>query len=343
MAGRFVLIVDLTHDDQDGNSHMSDKTVAASSECKCFIWHFCIGTVLTSWGRFHAECSKSLSDTVSDRSKTLTIAVSLYVPSGFTSSSWTERLFNWVHNEHEKLWMFSAKRRDVLCFHQQGELLAAAHQHEAIARQNLLSALARSIEAHNCVMCRCKFDSSNWKHMRDFVKDRVNCYVDFLRTHTKPPKTSLKFWQWREQQKSGGVQTWVFQALHAEVVPQPQNHEYAWTTSALDRIGSRNTATSRDVWRNSNCSIGCWTRSWSTLRKRERKLTRSTTSIRTNLESHQPMHSEGEQLIHELCNCKKLWNQILPKYLSFKFWGLGWIAMRERLKAKKQRLSVQGG
>ena len=35
-------------------------------------------------------------------------------------------------------------------FHLQGEFLAAAHQYEAAARQNLVNTMARSDETHNC-------------------------------------------------------------------------------------------------------------------------------------------------------------------------------------------------
>ena len=37
MTGRFVPTVDVTRDDEDTSSHVSDIPFAASRECKCFI------------------------------------------------------------------------------------------------------------------------------------------------------------------------------------------------------------------------------------------------------------------------------------------------------------------
>ena len=42
---------------------------------------------------------------------------------------------------------FETARRALL--HQQGEFLAATHQHETAARQNLVSTMARTSEVHN--------------------------------------------------------------------------------------------------------------------------------------------------------------------------------------------------
>ena len=54
-----------------------------------------------------------------------------------------KKLFNWLHNEYEKLRVISAKRLGVLCFINKDNFL-----HEAAAKQNLVSALARNNEAH---------------------------------------------------------------------------------------------------------------------------------------------------------------------------------------------------
>ena len=48
MAGRFVPIVDLTHDDEDANSHMSDIALQLPASAHVLFKQFCIGNVLTS-------------------------------------------------------------------------------------------------------------------------------------------------------------------------------------------------------------------------------------------------------------------------------------------------------
>ena len=78
---------------------------------------FCVGNVLTSWGRPHAECFKSPSDTISDRCTSFgnySIAVRAFrVHQQFLN---LKKLFNWLHKECKMLWMFSANRLHVLCF-----------------------------------------------------------------------------------------------------------------------------------------------------------------------------------------------------------------------------------
>ena len=47
----------------------------------------------------NVQCSESPTDTKSDRDKSLTTPVSQYVPSFLD----LQKLFNWLHKEHEKL------------------------------------------------------------------------------------------------------------------------------------------------------------------------------------------------------------------------------------------------
>ena len=124
--------------------------------------------MLTSWGRRHAECSsKSPSDTKSDLGNPLAITVSQCMPSRCTCSSWTSRkLFNWLHNVHEKLWIFSATRLDVLCFINK-ENFSLSLINTMWLRGNILSILMR----RTIMLWKGKFDSSKMKQMRDFLKD----------------------------------------------------------------------------------------------------------------------------------------------------------------------------
>ena len=46
-------------------------------------------------------------------------------------------------------------------------------------------------------MRRCKFDCSNVEQMLDFLKDRGDCYLDFLRKEIKLLMIKEKFWERR--------------------------------------------------------------------------------------------------------------------------------------------------
>ena len=84
----------------------------------------------------------------------------------------TKRAREALNDQHE------TARRALL--HQQEEFLAATHQYEAAARQNLVSTLARNSEAHNCNV-QIQVKQLNMKQMRDLLRNRGNCYLDFLR------------------------------------------------------------------------------------------------------------------------------------------------------------------
>ena len=79
-------------------------------------------------------------------------------------------------------------------------------------------------------MYRCKFDSSNMKQMRVFLKDSGNCYLDFpkkqiklLRINKKILVAEVASEVWRRDEQ-GGLRTGLsLQALHAEDVTQQQN------------------------------------------------------------------------------------------------------------------------
>ena len=84
MSGRFVPMVDSTHDDDDTNSHMSDIPLQLPESAN-------VSSNITSWERPHAKCSQSQSDTESDWGKSLANTVSCYISSKCTCSSWTSR------------------------------------------------------------------------------------------------------------------------------------------------------------------------------------------------------------------------------------------------------------
>ena len=85
------------------------------------------------------------------RSESLAISVSQCVPSGFTGNRWAQGTVQLVtQRAREALNDQRATARRVLR-HQQEEFLAATHQYVAVAKQNLVSALARNNKTHNYV------------------------------------------------------------------------------------------------------------------------------------------------------------------------------------------------
>ena len=94
------------------------------------------------------ECSKSPSNTVSDRGRFLAVTVSHYVPSGFTAVLGLQVIVQLVTPRAREALNVPRETARRALLHQQGQFLAATHQHEAAARPHLVSALARSSEAH---------------------------------------------------------------------------------------------------------------------------------------------------------------------------------------------------
>ena len=104
-----------------------------------------------------------------------------------------KKLFNWLHNEHEKIWMISANRLDVLCVIAK-ETFSLALIDTKRLRGKILSVLWQGILKRTTLIYRCKFDSSNKKQMCDFLNDWTNCCLDFLRMQIKLLKINCKNW-----------------------------------------------------------------------------------------------------------------------------------------------------
>ena len=168
--------------------------VAASRECKCCVVKFCIGNVLTRWVRPPAESIKSPTDTVSDRCESLAITVPLSVTLIVQQQFFDlKKLFNWLNNEHVKLWMFSAKRLDALCLINKDNFSLPLMNTRRLRRKTV-SILWQTIANHTITTCRYKFDSSNKKQLRDFRKHRGNCCLACPRKQIKLLKISDNIW-----------------------------------------------------------------------------------------------------------------------------------------------------
>ena len=83
-------------------------------------------------------------------SKPLAITASQDVPSGFTSILGPQETVQLVYTTSTRGSECSARNGSTcLLLHQREEFDTATHQHEAAARQNIASALARNNEAHH--------------------------------------------------------------------------------------------------------------------------------------------------------------------------------------------------
>ena len=82
-------------------------------------------------------------------------------------------------------------RRALL--HQEGEFLAACHQHEAVGRQILVSALARTNEVHSYNV-QIQVRQLEQEADARFSQDRGISYLDFRRKHIKLLKISETLW-----------------------------------------------------------------------------------------------------------------------------------------------------
>ena len=146
-GARFAPAVDLTHDNDDAKSHMSDIPLQVPASANFFVEQLGIGHALTSRRRPRAKCSQSSTDTKSNRIRSLTITESPKC----TSSPWTSRSgSNWLHNELETPWQDqreTARRappstRRISCCHS--------------SASKTLSTLWQETMKYTITNCRCK-------------------------------------------------------------------------------------------------------------------------------------------------------------------------------------------
>ena len=183
MSGRFVPIVELTHDDDDANSHMSP--IAGARESNTFVEQVCIGNVLASWGRPHAKCSQSPTDTKSEQ-----LRYAVTYPQSVPAALGPQETVQLVTRRARESLNFQRETARRPLLPQQGDFPAATHQYEAAARQNLVSTLATNNEAHNDYV---QMQVRQLKHARNVPKDKGKCYRDFLRKQIKLLEISEKF------------------------------------------------------------------------------------------------------------------------------------------------------
>ena len=160
MARTFFPRMNLTHDDNDTSSRLSDTRCSltqgpkvASTNCALVAFSQAEGDPIWNVPSLHPKSSA--------------LASSQYVPSGSPAVLGSQEAVQWITQRAQEA--ISAKW----------------------LQNKILSVLCPQIMKYTTTMCRYKFDSSNMKQMRDFVEDKGNCYLA-LRKEIKLLKISVK-------------------------------------------------------------------------------------------------------------------------------------------------------
>ena len=137
-------IVDFTHDDDDTNSRMSDIPLQLPASANA---SSSSNAALVTFSQADGDLMRKVHSLHPIPNQTSVNPWQSQNPQDIPSDP--KRLFNWLHNEHEKALNFLREKARRALLQQQGEFLAATHQCEAAARQHLVSVLARQSEAHH--------------------------------------------------------------------------------------------------------------------------------------------------------------------------------------------------
>ena len=148
-GARFVPIVDLTDDDGDTISHMSEIPLQLPTSANASSNNSALVTFAQAGERSRATRSLSPTDTKSDQCESFALMYPATYPQCVPAvlgpqevvQLVTQRAREALHDQRE------TARRALL--RQQGRLLAATHQHAAAAGQNPVKILARNSEAQH--------------------------------------------------------------------------------------------------------------------------------------------------------------------------------------------------
>ena len=127
----------------------------------------------------------------------------------------TQRAREALHDQRE------TARRALL--HQQGEFLAATHQHERL-RGQILYVLWQDIMMRTIRMCEYNFDSSNKKQMRDVLEDRKELLSRYSQEASQAPEDQREILVMEVTSKLWDSRTDMsLHALHSEDFTQQQS------------------------------------------------------------------------------------------------------------------------
>ena len=190
-GAKFVPIVDLTHDEDDTISHMSDIPLQLPASAKCFVSQFCIGNVLTSWRTTSCKNVQSPTDTKSDRNESLAIcSIPVHILQSVPA----------VLGPQEAVQLNGTSTRSCeisstcVLYSINKEKFSLPLIHTKRLRGKTLSKLWQAIVKHTITTCRCKFGNSNMKQTRAFPKTKGTVIAILSGSKSKLLKISEKFW-----------------------------------------------------------------------------------------------------------------------------------------------------
>ena len=216
-----------------------------------------------------------------------------------------------VSNDFEDFHQRETARLALL--HQQGEFLAATHQYEAAARQNLVNSSARNNEAHKYNV------QMQARHLEQETDAR---FSRFSSEANQPHQnqggnlvTEVSFEVWGRDEQVFGVRAELsLHAPHQEDVTQQQSQEYAGQHQHMAGL-VQETQQHRAMFEGSRVAHSATGPEIERLRQRETELAREARQQknarasfdalfirnRTFLECSESRTSENQQIIHDLC------------------------------------------
>ena len=242
-SGRCIPKVILTHDDDDTNSHVRHH-VSASRECKCFVKQFYIGNVLTSWSD-PMQNGHSLQPIPNQTSANpWELQYSVTYPQKCACSSWTSWSGSVGHTTSTRSFERSA-RNGSTCSALSTRKISCCYSSiwSRLRGKTLPILLARNCEAHiyNVQMQgrqlehepNARFSQRQGELLSRFSQE-ANQTLENLRANLANKYTLM----YRNESSCT-----TFGRRFATT-----KSGICWTTAALDRIGSGNSAILRDVW-----------------------------------------------------------------------------------------------
>ena len=152
VAGRFVPIVYLIQDDGDGNSQMSDTPLQLPASANVAPDN----SALVTFSQAEGDLMRNVPQN----------------PSTYPHQQFLDlrELINRLHNNQLFNQLVTQRAREGLYNQRETARRVLLHQQRELWQETM----RRTI-----IMCRCKFDSSNKKQMRDCLKGRGICSLDF--------------------------------------------------------------------------------------------------------------------------------------------------------------------
>ena len=320
MFGMFVPIVDFTQNDEDGNSHMSDIPLQLPARANVASDNSALVTISPAEG----DLMRNVPSLHPTTSQTGSIPRQLQCPSTYPQGSpavlGPQESLQLVTQRHEKLWNISAKRLNMPCSIKKKKNFQLSLISMKRLHGKIMSVRWQEIVTRPIIMCKCKFDSSNKIHTRDFPRKQRELSSRFSQEANQALEdqrdnllTEVTSEVWRRYEQVHDLRRKLsLQALHAEDVTQQQSQEYAGSQQHLTRL-VQETQQYREMFEESRSAQSAAGPEIDRIRHRGEELLRAVrrrnmkeqnwSSImrnRADLESHKSRTSEGQQVTREL-------------------------------------------